>query len=377
MQALAIQNSEPEPPVSVGYVGKIPVRNLWLLMLYASDLFRQLGTSKIAVEDNPDDIADLVAEILSRIVERRLMRNLSHGYRRREAVVNRVRGRIDLFKTERQQLLERGKVACRFDELTVNTPRNRFVRAALERLAGIVRSKALSHRCRVVVATLFRMGVVGEKPTSGELAGDRFGRHDVQDMLMVHAAKLGFDLSLPTEESGDESLLNPDREERWVRRLFEKAVAGFYDVVLTPGGWRVDAGKHLDWQTSKHSEGVAAILPGMRSDIILEHPGDAKRLIIDTKFTSITKKGQFKQESLKSGYLYQIYAYVRSQERLDDPLSLTASGLLLHPSIGESVDEFVSIQGHRFRFATVDLGAAASEIRRQLLQVVGEMDSQN
>ena len=65
----------------IGYVGRIPVRNLWLLMLYASNLFRQTDRVKrTAVEENPDDIPDLVAEILTRSVERRLKRNLSFGY---------------------------------------------------------------------------------------------------------------------------------------------------------------------------------------------------------------------------------------------------------------------------------------------------------
>ena len=118
----------------IGRIGRIPVRNLWLLMLYASELFRDLEKSKVAVEDNPDDIPDLVAEILCRMVERRIQRNLSHGYRSREAVLGRVRGRIDLLNTVRDRLLDRGKVACRFDELTVDTARNRFVRAALEEI---------------------------------------------------------------------------------------------------------------------------------------------------------------------------------------------------------------------------------------------------
>ena len=49
-----------EPP-GVGYVGRIPVRNLWLLMLYAADLFRTRGNGMVGVEDNPDDLPDLVA----------------------------------------------------------------------------------------------------------------------------------------------------------------------------------------------------------------------------------------------------------------------------------------------------------------------------
>ncbi len=80
-----------------GFIGRIPVRNLWLLMLYTSDLYRRLPPDERRdVESNPDEIADLVAEILTENVERRLRQNLTFGYRPREAVLRRVRGRIDV-----------------------------------------------------------------------------------------------------------------------------------------------------------------------------------------------------------------------------------------------------------------------------------------
>ena len=120
-----------ETPTS-GFIGYIPVRNIWLLLLYASQLYRELPASRrVELEQAPDHIPYLVAEILANAVERRLRRNLSHGYQRRWADLNRVRGRIDLFRTERRQLLQRGSVACIFDELTVDTPRNRYVKVAL------------------------------------------------------------------------------------------------------------------------------------------------------------------------------------------------------------------------------------------------------
>jgi len=65
-----------------------------------------------------------------------------------------------------------------------------------------------------------------------------------------------------------------------------------------------------------------------------------------------------------------IYAYLRSQEGKGDPLSGNASGILLHPSVGDMVYETVVIQNHEIRFATIDLGATAKEIRAQLLQVL-------
>ena len=117
-----------ESGVTPGFVGRIPVRNLWLLMLYASDLFRTGGTAHVAVEESPDELPDLVAEILAHAVETRLHRQLSLGYRSREEWLTRVRGRIDVLTTARHQLLDRGLVACRFAELTIDTPRNRFVR---------------------------------------------------------------------------------------------------------------------------------------------------------------------------------------------------------------------------------------------------------
>ena len=99
----------------------------------------------------------------------------------------------------------------------------------------------------------------------------------------------------------------------------------------------------------------------------------ARRLVIDTKFTSIVTKGWHREESLKSGYIYQIYAYLRSQEHQRTPAcrSNSASGMLLHPAIDRHVDESVTIQGHQIRFVTVDLSAKPESIRRALLVAVG------
>jgi len=109
----------------------------------------------------------------------------------------------------------------------------------------------------------------------------------------------------------------------------------------------------------------------MRVDIVLNHPATKQRIVIDTKFNSVVTKGWYREKTLRSAYIYQIYAYLRSQEDNDDPLALHASGLLLHPSIGETIDETVAIQGHSIRFATVDLGGTARKIRKQLTNLIG------
>jgi 5-methylcytosine-specific restriction enzyme subunit McrC len=157
--------------------------------------------------------------------------------------------------------------------------------------------------------------------------------------------------------------------------LYEKAVAGFYDVVLSGQGWRVRAGTVIRWQIEDASPGISRILPSMRTDIVLDHASADRRIIIDTKFTSIVTEGRYREETLRSGYIYQMYAYLRSQETETDPRSLHTCGLLLHPAIDRMIDESVVIQGHRIRFATVDLNAGGADIRKRLLEVVGVIEA--
>lgn len=130
-------------------------------------------------------------------------------------------------------------------------------------------------------------------------------------------------------------------------------------------------GNSQNWQTEQASAGLDDILPGMQTDIVLDHAHSERRIVIDTKFTSIVTSGWHRDESLRSAYIYQIYAYLRSQEgRADDPLANEASGLLLHPAIGKAFDEYVVVQGHRIRFATVDLSATPAMIRETLLRLI-------
>ena len=356
----------------VNKVGKIPVRNLWLLMLYASE-FRALEHSKTAIEDNPDEIPNLVAEFLVHIVEQRIRMNLTTGYYQRNAVLSRVRGRIDILTTERQQLLQRGKVACRFQDFTIDTPRNRYVKAALLKVGALViNDNLLAKKCIGMAKSLEALGVIGMRPTDAQMAKEQMGRHDRNDLRMVAAARLAFNLCIPQGDKGRHSLHSPDKEERWVRQLFEKAVVGFYDVLLDKADWSLKGGKRLQWQIEADTAGISEILPSMQTDILLQSKIQNQRIIIDTKFANILKSGWFRDKTLSSNYLYQMYAYLFSQRRSDDPLSLSSKGILLHPSVGLEVNETVTIQGHEIQFITLDLMGDASQIKTNLLALTQE-----
>ena len=133
----------------------------------------------------------------------------------------------------------------------------------------------------------------------------------------------------------------------------------------------------MRWQVDDHSPRITDYLPSMQPDVELRRPrsdsqAPGRRIVIDTKFMPVTAQGRGGGQRLRSSNLYQMYAYLRSQEREDAPRSLDSAGILLHPSVGEDFDERAAIQGHPIRFVTVDLAADSAEIRRRLLHIVGE-----
>ena len=365
-------NNFTSPDYRVGnhFVGRIPVRNLWLLMLYASNQLRHLGPRGIELEENPEKIPDLIAELLADAVENRIRRNLSFGYEPKFEIRSRVRGRIGHLYTARHQLMSKGKIACDFDELTVDTPRNRLVYSALKTASRIAGDSKVSKRCSALSNTLIAMGVSATNLGRPTVPINQFGRNDAGDRQMVELARLIFDLKLPTEDIGSNRIFAPDREETWIRKLYEKAVLGFYDLKLSNQGWRVSGGKRLEWQMEEPSAEISSIFPGMEADIVLDRLDLSHRIVIDTKFTSILTQNRWGSDRLKSGHIYQIYTYLRSQVGGNDPLVSDASGMLLYPSVGEVIDESVMIQNHKIRFATVDLTSDPSSIQDRLLEVI-------
>ncbi|NCN05864.1 MAG: 5-methylcytosine-specific restriction endonuclease system specificity protein McrC [Spirochaetales bacterium] len=349
----------------------IPIRNIWLLIAYASEFLQLFGENSIGVEDNPDQLPDLIAEILCFQVEKRIGRNMSHGLERHTSILGRVRGKILLLDTIGRGLLERGRIRCQFDRLTIDTRRYQFILASLAGVAKIVDRPDLASHCLFLSRLLERNGVsrfMFSKPPAGIF---NFGRHDIQDKPMVMAAKLAHDLLIPNEIGTLARFISTDKNQHYLRKLFEKGIAGFYNVLLSSRGWVVEAGKGLDWSITRRTNGIDAILPSMRSDIYMTHRPSGKRIIIDTKFNSLLTKGWYRDMTLRNSYIYQIYTYLRSQENLSDAGSMSSLGILLHPAIGENYLESVTIQSHEIRFATVDLSTNARAMRQQLLTIIG------
>ena len=228
-------------------VGRIPVRNLWLLMLYASRLYRALSIShRYAAEENPDEIPDMVAEILTRAVERRLPSQPEFRIRPAGGGPDpRARPHQRPAHGTAATCCSRGGSPARSTELTTDTPRNRYVRAALNHLNRTVNRIELRRRCRIIASALERAGVGTGTPCATGRGVARSpvsaGKSNAEDRQMLAAAELAFNLRLPTEAPGQSRLPAPARDERWARMLFEAGRGRLLRYrALTPGMGRAD-----------------------------------------------------------------------------------------------------------------------------------------
>jgi 5-methylcytosine-specific restriction enzyme subunit McrC len=351
---------------------QIPIRSIWLLLIYASDMFGQLRSDEreaISSGDHDADLIGAIAEVLVTEVESRLRQQLSFQYLRRRTDLSRVRGRIDHLRTASHRLLDRGRIACTFEELTIDSPRNRFVAAMLRRASALVASPDLRQRCATADFALQRLGVSVTPPSRGELSRDRLARHQSQDRRMLDAAQLVHQMALPFHSAGSRLVPRLIRDEAKYRKLFEAGVRGFYEHALQSKGWVVKSPQLL-WRDD--SEVAAAeILPRMQTDIVLLDPLKKRRIVVETKFKDAFAENRGKT-TFNRDFVFQLYAYLQSQSGFGDLSWDDAEGVLLFPVANgrKEFDQTMKIQGHRIRFLSVDMAQEPNLIRSRWLRVV-------
>jgi 5-methylcytosine-specific restriction enzyme subunit mcrC len=188
------------------------------------------------------------------------------------------------------------------------------------------------------------------------------------DKKPVAVAKLLLELAVPTR--GNDALPRFSRKrftQDELRKLFEKALFGLFHYHLSPFGWKVSSGKRLNWNVQQ----APSYLPSMQTDIILRSP-EGEITVIDAKFTHLFTENRVGNESIKSSHLYQLYAYLRSQEPFSEEWE-TAQGIMLYASTGQNqADETLSffLDGHPVTFAGIGLETSIREFREKALMLV-------
>ncbi|MGC9999897.1 MAG: hypothetical protein ABSE21_07330 [Bryobacteraceae bacterium] len=349
--------------------GEIPVRNAWYLLLYAWDMARWRGRWPIAAEGSPS-LLGLLARILSAATRDLLKRQLGRAHMVHRETLRGIRGRVDFAGSLKRLTFEHAAAHCVFPELSVDTRMNRILRATLHRLASDPRLKhvkpyeeaKLRHELRTLVRALAGVPLV---PISlADFSCLQLGRNDRDYAVPIAICALVRRLEMPTEEMGDHALTALLRDEIKFHLLFERFVRNFYRLTLKD---HVVSREILDW----HDELGCSLVPSMQTDItIVERQPPYRRLIIDTKYSITTLAApQHGGAKFKSENLYQLYAYLRTQEQQSDA-HRCSQGMLLYPTTSQDLSETINVQGHRMHIATVDLSQEWETIETRLLALV-------
>jgi 5-methylcytosine-specific restriction enzyme subunit McrC len=350
----------------------IPIRNLWYMLLYAWNEAPTTNLGNLEDIENAPTLDALLASILTKLVQQRLRIGLGRNYVDEKHLLRGIRGRINFTDSLKQHAFERGQAYCQFQQYSMNVPKNQIIRSTMMRLIqtgnfGANRAAAdeLRHNLRWLTRTLDGIDLIELKMDF--IRRQQLGRNDRDYRLMLAICELILMRQMPTDSNGQHKLPALDHDALVLHYIYERFVANFYRTHLT--GWDVTPQKHIGW----HERSQSRYLPSMRPDLVLEEKSSGRIVVLDTKFTAKSLiTNQWGNESFDSSHLYQLYAYLKTQEHLSEQ-HRQARGILLYPSVNQSeISESINLQGQTMRVATVDLTRTWQDIEHRLLGIIEE-----
>ena len=342
---------------------RIPVKNIYYLLLYAWNRLDSGDIVRVAAEDSVE-LADLLARVLIAATQRLLREGLDRTYVEQLDESTVLRGRIDLSASVAKNLFASGRAAVWSDDLTPDNLHNRILKATLLRLA---RSEAVANTNRHELLALYR--------TLAMVSDIRLQRADFR-MAQVHSNNafyaflldvclLAFDNLLPVDDRGEYRFNDFLRDERQMWRVFQDFVCNFVRMHrpdCTVGAERID----WDFDTKPSTP---SFLPSMVTDITVRSRNAT--VVIDTKYYANALSDYRGRETFRSNNLYQLYAYLRNLE-CRGGCDAHAAGVLLYPEVGRKLRERMSLSKHPILVATLDLSEDWRAIHDTLLGLIAE-----
>ncbi len=328
------------------------------MLSYAFQILRQPGYDEVAVEEF-GEAQDLFAAILARGVARQLKQGLYREYMTQHETLSILRGKPDMTETIHSRIRYQRKLACAFDELSENNLFNQILKTAMQILvrADGVATKRKDALHKVLV---FFDGISVLRPREIPWNRLHYQRSCQNYEMLVNVCYLVLDGMLQTTEKGQYRLAAFSEEH--MARLYEKFIFEYYRQRHTylsevKAAW-------VKWNlTGENDASMLHFLPVMKTDIMLRL--DHKILIIDAKYYGTVWQRQFDKYSLHSGNLYQIFAYVKNQDKEGTG---NVAGLLLYAKTEEALVPDCSFQigGNRIGAKTLDLNQDFRLIASQL-----------
>ena len=324
----------------------IPIRNLYYLLCYAWERFPDAHPVDVGVETSPD-LPNLLARILVNDVHRLLRRGLDRGYRAFVEETRAPRGRLLLDDIVKQQTLRRGAVVCAIDELTPDVAHNRIIKATCRLLTrGKAVHSGLRHELGLIVQRI--AGVSDIRLTGEAFKRIQLSMNTRQYRPLLRLCELVFRAQLPVEDSQGSSFADILKDDILMSAVFEDFLRNFY----LHNQRRYSVGREImAWDALPLDDQSRGRMPVMETDITLR--SRERTIVMDAKFYRemlVSKGGPGK---VRSGHLYQLFAYVEHAGARAP--HLPCDGALIYPAVGEPVTLRYRVRDHEVLVKSIDL----------------------
>lgn len=342
---------------------KIPIQNIYFLLCYAWNHLQEKQFARVRSEDC-HKIWDLMAKVLASSSLQLFKRGLHRSYVLRRELRVRPKGKILVAEDVRSPNLGMIAKHCEFDELDSNILPNQIIGTTIKNL---LRNKALKREIRSNLKGAYSNWKHFDKVA---LNSSMFRRVTIHRNMRhyrfaLNICELIYQQSLPKREEGGIQFRDFLRNETCMGLLFEQFVRNF--LKQEQQFYQVSSRK-VDWDVDKDqsTEAGLKLLPSMQTDIVLQNSDE--KVIIDCKFYKKAFQRHHDTRKFISNHLYQLFTYIKNQAR--KPGWKDVSGMLLYPTVDYTIDEYITIQGHQIRVATIDLNQRWSKISNDLKKLI-------
>lgn len=338
----------------------ILIKNIYYMLTYAFQSLRQSNYDKVAAEKF-ENIHDMFAAILGKGIASLLKQGLYREYILQEEELSVLRGKLNVQGTIRNRIQHKHKLSCEYDELSENNLLNQILKTTMKIL---VRQKTVKQEHKAVLKKnlVFFDNVDEIEPSQIKWDRIRYHKSNQSYRMLLNVCYLALTGLILSTDKGEVKLA-AFLDERAMHSLYEKFILEYYryhhpeyranpDIVP----WNID-------------DGVIEFLPAMVTDITLKH--GERTLIIDAKYYAHTMQRQFDVQSIHSGNLYQIFAYVKN---LDKDNTGNVAGMLLYARTSEQItpnNKYI-MGGNTIWIKTLDLNLPFTQIAEQLEKIAGD-----
>ena len=338
------------------------IKNIYYMLSYAFRILKQSNYDEVASEKF-ENAQDLFAAILSKGVAQQLKQGLYREYITKNETLSVMRGKLDMPETIRNRIQRKQKLACEFDELSENNLFNQILKTTLHYLIrddGVKTDRKTP--LKKILVFFDRIDLL--EPSGIQWSRLHYQRNNKNYELLMNICYFVLDGMLQTTEKGDYKMASFSDEH--MARLYEKFILEYYNQhhsYLT----EVKAAQ-VKWDLiGDNADSMIRFLPVMQTDIFLRL--EDRILIIDAKYYGRTLQKQFDKYTLHSNNVYQIFTYVKNQDKGNTG---NVAGILLYAKTDEDItpDVMLNLGGNQIGAKTLDLNKEFSLIAAQLDKLI-------